>query len=307
VRLAEKKHHRDLQVGSRARAASADGTARHTNINVNHQPLYQDNDADPQYLERNYDYYELYTMPERYMYRVAHPEQYKVSGTVPRNNIRNADEKIMVEVSGLSKVTRARQERAMRSASPAQRSVAGSLSMSTSTGAGRAAGQVSAHSSRANTQQNTQQNSRQNTQQNTPAGSILRTSSTDGAMHMHELGGLNISTAFELSSPQPNVLHSVLPVHTDDGGKYYTHESGSPRGGRNVSRSPKPRARSPPYSPGGQDRDHDDRSVEQSRHVRQAVKEGLQQSKAMSRSRREAEMQEFNRRHYLSKETKEPK
>lgn len=48
-------------------------------------------------------------------------------------------------------------------------------------------------------------------------------------------------------------------------------------------------------------------SIDASRHVTNTVKEGLQQSKALSRSKREAEIREFKRRHFLNKETKNAK
>ena len=206
MRLAEKKHQRDLQISQRARSASPAAA------------MHQEEDANGPYLERNYDYYELYTMPERYMYRVAHPEPYKLSGTVPCNNLRHDEEKLLLEVSGLSKVTRARQER-QRSASPATVQPRGGSVSS----AGRSV-----------------------PQQSTPSGSILRTFSADHAMQMSDLGsGVNLTSS-------PPGLASSLAIRTDSREGNYAFPTDSR--GRNVSRSPKPRAHSPTFSP---NRDYD--------------------------------------------------
>ena len=279
VRLAEKKHQRDANI-SRARSASASRAGAQSYAN--------EYSAEQQYLERNYDYYELYTMPERYMYRVAHPEKYKMSGTVPCNNIRNAEEKLVLEGSGLSKVTRDRRERAARSASPSVRTNLAASSASVSSAAGtvshRGLGTVPQHDA-------------------SHLG-IARTSSADQAMQIGELGssGLNISTALD---PHGHPLQSSLPVRPDSGGKYYTHLHTDPQSQR-VSCSPKPRsAQSPrPYSPG---RDTGNQSEDQNRHIVSVVKEGIQQKKALSKSMREHQLAEFNRRHYLNKETKDSK
>ena len=224
------------------------------------------------------------------MYRVAHPEPYKLSGTVPCNNLRHDEEKLLLEVSGLSKVTRARQER-QRSASPATVQPRGGSVSS----AGRSV-----------------------PQQSTPSGSILRTFSADQAMQMSDLGsGVNLTTS-------PLGLASSLAIRTDSREGNYAFPTDSR--GRNVSRSPKPRAHSPTFSPS---RDADGQryislflfclvyfltfsssispSVDVTRHVANTVKEGLQQSKALSRSKREAEIREFKRRHFLNKETKNAK
>lgn len=307
VRLAEKKHQRDVAIRSR----SASREPGHRDPSTQGPGATDAGAEEPQYLSRNYDYYELYTMPARYMHRVENPERYKSSGTVPRNNIRNDQDRIILAESGLSKVTRARQERSGRSPSPA---------------INRA---VSSEASVPYAPPHRPSFATDSVDIPPPAPA----NAPDRAMRMSELSATGSASVLSVpsnapSSTAPGVLQSNLPVKADDGGKYYTHtQSNVPsnvhagltiktdEGGKYYThkegrpmRVPSPmhdrsqRASSPGFGQSG-----DTAGSQANFSVRIIAKEGIEQKRSLSRKMREQQLEDFNRRHFLSKESKESK
>lgn len=311
MRLAERKHQRDANIRSRSASREPSGHRDSTTTNAT-APA---DEQQPTYLPRNYDYYELYTMPARYMHRIENPERYKSSGTVPRNNIRDDQDRIILAESGLSKVTRMRQERSGRSPSPAAiitRAASSDASASVS---------ISQHQKQHHQQKMTQQVVDKSESASTSGNGQA---SADRAMRMSELsatGTASVTSAptsrapstvpFSVppssSSAPPALLQSNLSIKVDDGGKYYTH----PAEGRPM-RVPSPmhdrsqRAASPGnYGAHGPSRE--DVGSQANVSVRIIAKEGIEQKKHLSRKMREQQLAEFNRRHFLSKESKEAK
>jgi hypothetical protein len=236
VKLAELKHQRDAIV--RARSLSAEPRSRSLDTSDVHVSTHAGD-----FLSRNYDYYELYTMPQRYLERATSPAPYKQHGRkveAPRRAL---------EGSGLTRVA---EKIASRSTSPLPN--------------GRAGGTNDATNGAVGTGNN--------------GSEELKQSDQDGGGKYHTDKANTSGAAADRT------------FRADSGGKYRTFcpspSSASPAGYFN---SP-----SRPGSPGAESNATANVSV---LHV---AREAIQQRRALSRSKREEALAEFNRKNYLRKD-----
>lgn len=110
AKLAARKHERDAIV--RARSLSADPHRRRGLDSSEVQVTTAASGRD--FLSRNYDYYELYSMPQRYLERAASPMPYKHHGRRPATAAAEPAPRVL-EGTGLTRVA---EKVASRSSSP---------------------------------------------------------------------------------------------------------------------------------------------------------------------------------------------
>jgi hypothetical protein len=241
VKLAERKHQRDAIV--RARSLSAEPRSRSLDTSDVHVSTHAGD-----FLSRNYDYYELYTMPQRYLERATSPAPYKQHGRKvepPRRAL---------EGSGLTRVA---EKIASRSTSPLPNGRAGGGHDGTN--AAVAAGNGGSEE--------------------------LKQSDQDGGGKYHTDSKANTTSAATGAAADRT-------FRTDSGGKYRTF-CPSPRSASPVGYFNSP---SRPGSPGAESNATANVSV---LHV---AREAIQQRRALSRSKREEALAEFNRKNYLRKD-----
>jgi hypothetical protein len=211
------------------------------------------------FLSRNYDYYELYSMPERYLSRAASPVMYKQHGRKD-----TSVERRRVEGSGLSKVA---EKVASRSSSP-----------------------------------------------------MPKPSNGGGIAHEHGQGHGGDGVLYSDLSVRANVSEKVrtaTTAHAQARGKQVSPDRSvkADEGGK-ISRfsPPKPSSQSNNHAGSASFADAamgnlsgtTDFSAMQI-SVHHVAKEAIRERSEQARQRREQALQDFNRRHFLSPETKEAK
>ena len=292
TRLAEKKHQRDALIRARSVSAGTSPSRPHTVPSPRNATTSGASLPGTDFLTRNYDYYELYTMPERYLERVSKPDKYKHKA--PQRAGTPEPVRRILEGSGLSKVA---EKMASRGNSPEPQSghrgnsssSGGAASRDTPQRKGSAAMSVSELSMAAagNTTANTE----------VPINRVLM---SDRSVKADE-GGKYHSAEGD-------------PIHTDKGGKYFTHHDrptlqidptlyNAEVGVHTTVGTHLPGPAYQYHSTTGTTTGNTTAAVS----VFHVAKEAIRQRRDLSRSRREQALQELNRRNYLSKETKKSK